>query len=222
MKKLGLVVFVSALLIGLLSAVNCSIGNVGGIKGSGNIKTEKRNVSGFKNIEAGGAVSLEIVAQKDFSVEIEADDNLLPLIVTEVSGDTLKISSKDKISSKTKTVIRISMPEITSLDVSGATDANVSNVKSDSLKLEASGASKIAINGEAGTLESEASGASGINAEGLNVTNADVKASGASNSTVSVADDLQADASGASTIYYSGEPKNVTPKTSGASSVKKK
>ncbi|MEP7039624.1 MAG: head GIN domain-containing protein [Acidobacteriota bacterium] len=222
MKKLGLIVFVSALSIGLFSAIGCSFGNLTGVQGSGNAKSEKRNVSGFKEIEAGGAITLEIDAQKDFSVEVEADDNLLSLIKTEVSGDTLKISTEDKISSKTKIIVKISLPELTSLDISGASGAVVSNVKTGSLKLEASGASKIKISGEANSLESDASGASGIDAEGLRIEDAVVVASGASNTTVSAVNDLKADASGASTIYYTGEPKNVEPKSSGVSSIKKK
>lgn len=222
MKKLSLIMFVTALSIGLFSAIGCNFGNLTGVQGSDNAKSEKRNVSGFKQIEAGGAISLEIDAQKDFNVEVEADDNLLSLIKTEVSGDTLKISTEDRISSKTKIVVKISMPELTSLNISGASGAVVSNVKTDSLKLEASGASKIKISGEANNLESDATGASGIDAENLMVNDADIEATGASNTTVSAANNLKADASGASTILYTGEPKNVEPKSSGASSVKKK
>ncbi|MDQ3179093.1 MAG: DUF2807 domain-containing protein [Acidobacteriota bacterium] len=222
MKKFGLAVFVLAMSIGLFSAMNCSIGKFNGVQGSGKAKSEKREVSGFKEVEAGGAITLEIVAQKDFSVEVNADDNLLALIKTEVSGNTLKIYSEGRISSKTKMLVKISMPELNSLDVSGASGATVANVKTDLLKLQASGASKIKIDGEAASLESDASGASGIDAEGLKVVNADVQASGASNTTVSAITELKADSSGASTIYYTGEPKSVSPKTSGASSVKKK
>lgn len=222
MKKIGLIVFAIALLIGLMSAMNCNVGNSGGLTGSGNKKSEKRDVSGFMEIEASGAVTLEIVSQKDFSVEVEADDNLLSLIKTEVSGDVLKISSKDKISPKTKILVKVSMPELDSLNVSGASAATATNLKADLLKLEASGASKIKVEGQANILESNASGASGIDAEGLKVENADVEASGASNTTVSATNELKANASGASTIYYTGEPKSVSPKSSGASSVKKK
>jgi hypothetical protein len=160
--------------------------------------------------------------QKDFSVVIEADDNLLQYIKTEVRGDTLKIYTDGKISMQKKASVKISMPEITGLDVSGASTVVVSNVKADALELDASGASNITIDGEAKELVADASGASEIDAEELKVENAAVEASGASSATVSPANELKADASGASSIYYTGEPKNVVPKSSGASSVKKK
>lgn len=222
MKKLSIIIIVTIISVCLIFAVGCNTGGFRGVEGSGNEKSEMRNLSGFKKIEAQGAVSLVVDAQKDFSVEIEADDNLLPLIKTEVSGDTLKISTEERISPKTKISVKISMPELASLNISGASKAEVANVKTDSLKLEASGASKINISGEANKLESDATGASSIDAESLMVTDANVKASGASNTTVSATTDLNADASGASKIYYTGEPKNLSPKSSGASSVKKK
>jgi hypothetical protein len=226
MKKIGLIVFIAALTIGSIFSANCSFNsfskNLGVTHGSGMSKVETRNVSGFDEIEASGAVNVEVSVQKDFSVTVEADDNLLQYIKTETSGNTLKIYTEGSISTKTKIYVKISMPEINSVDVSGASTIAVSNVKSDSIKLEASGASKIKIDGEANTMEADASGASGINAEGLKVETADIEASGASNATVWANDELKADASGASSIYYAGEPKNLTQNSSGASSVKKK
>jgi len=222
MKKIKLIIFAFALSVGIIFAAGCNYGNLVGIQGSGNIKSEKRNVSDFTEVKAGGAISLEITAQKDFSVEVEADDNLLSQIKTEVSGDTLKITTQDRISPRNKIRVKISMPALNGLDISGASEAVVTNVKTDSLKLEASGASSIKIAGEANSLESNASGASKIDAENLNVEDANVEASGASTSIISATNELQADASGASTIYYTGEPKSFSPKTSGASSVKRK
>lgn len=222
MKKFGFVVFISAFAVGSVFSAGCGFKNLTGVQGSGASKTESRNVSGFKEIEAGGAVNLEVTAQKDFSFQITADDNLLQHIKTEVSGDRLKIFSEGSISPKTKINVKISMPELDSLDVSGASDAVVSNVKSDSIKLEARGASEIKIGGEAKNLKSHASGASTIDAENLRVENAESEASGASNTTVAPTNQLKAHASGASSIYYTGEPQSVAPEVSGASSVKKK
>jgi hypothetical protein len=225
MKKVGFIIFLFALAIGLSFAGSSSFGSFkifSGVKGSGISQSEIRNVSDFKSIDASGIVNVEVSSQKDFSVEVQADDNLLQYIKTEVSGDTLKIYSEGRISPKTRITVKISMPEIDGVEVSGVSNTVVSDVKGDSLKLEASGASKIKISGEAKSLESNASGASGIDAENLKVEDAEIEASGASNTTVSASNNVEAHASGASHIYYTGEPKDVSSSKSGASSIKKK
>lgn len=225
MKKLGLIVFAAVLSINLILANGCGFGgysNRKSVEGSGNVKNEARNLSGFSKIAASSAVNLVVTAQKDFSVSVEADDNLLEHIKTEVDGDTLKIFPEGGVSTKNKISVKISMPELTDLDVSGASTAVVSNVKTESLKLKASGASKIKIDGSAKDLEADAGGASKIEAENLSVENAVAEAVGASSSTISASNDLKLDASGASSIYYTGEPKNIKQNSSGASSIKKK
>ena len=185
-------------------------------------KTETRTITGFKKIEAGGAINLGISAQNEYGVEIQADDNLLADIKTEVSGETLKIYSEDKISPKTKIIIKISMPAIEGLDVSGASSGNISNVVADSLDLQASGASKIKIDGQVKNLRADANGASSIDAENLRTENAKVEASGASKAMIVAINDLNVSASGASKITYTGEPKNIKQNSSGASSVTKR
>lgn len=225
MKKIGLIISVSALPIGLAFSTNCSFSkfsSFSGVQGSGTSKTETRNVSGFTKIEVGGAVNIVVSAQSDFSVTVQADDNLLANIKTEISGDTLKIYSEDSISPKTPINVKISMPALESVDISGASSGVIADVKADSLELKASGASKIKITGEAKNLEADASGASTIDAEGLTAADADIEASGASKATVSATDNLKVEASGASKISYVGEPKNIKQNSSGASSVTKK
>ena len=227
MKKISFILFVAALAIGSISAVSCSVGNLNfksmsGIQGSGSAKRETRNVSGFEKIDASGAVNVEIVAGEDFKVEVEADDNLLQYVKTETSDDTLKIYSADKISPKTKLLVRISLPELTKLEVSGASGATATNIKGDSIELRASGASKIKAVGEIKDLNAEASGASTIEASNLIAENADVDSNGASALITAPINDLKAQASGASTVYYTGEPKNIKQDVSGASSIKRK
>lgn len=225
MKKIGLIIFVFALSIGASFSTNCSFGsikNLSGVQGSGTSKTEKRNLSDFTKIDASGAVNVEVAVGNAFVVEVQADDNLLANIKTEKSGDTLKIYSEDRISPKTTVVIRVSMPEIENFEVSGASSGNLTNVKADDLGLKASGASKIKIGGTANELKAEASGASTIDAENLKTESAEVNASGASKTYVSANKDLDAEASGASKIVYTGEPKNLKQNSSGASSITKK
>jgi hypothetical protein len=227
MKKIGFIAFLTALAIGSIFSAKAGFNsfhiNIGsGVRGSGNSVAENRDVDEFSAIQTSGAVNVEVIVQKDYSVTVEADDNLLEHIKTETDGDTLKIYSEGNISPKSKITVKISMPEINSLGVSGASTVLVSNVNSDSIKLKASGASKIKIDGTVKTLESEASGASKIDAENLKAENVDVEANGASSTIVAASNEVHAEASGASNISYTGDAKNVFQKSSGASSVKKK
>ncbi len=229
MKKLAFLIFIVAIAIGISLAY--ATGNVSnanswmtfkfdrGVKGSGVIKTETRELPKFSAVDFGGAIEMEIVAQKDQRVEIEADDNILPLITTEVKGGTLYISNQQRINWHSKVKVRISVTDLNSLNVSGASKANASNIKCDNFKLDVSGASKIKLDGETNNLSVEASGASRVEASDLKAVKATADASGASKIYVNATESVEADASGASGISYSGNPKNVKKNASGASSV---
>lgn len=215
MKKLLFFVAIACLLV--------ACGDITGIKGSGTAKTETRSVSGFKEVKARGAINLDISIGPEYSLTIEADDNLLEHIQTDVSGGALVIESRnERINPKTKINVKVTMPELVDLEISGASTGKASGVKTDKLGLEISGASKVTIDGEVRELNATASGASSINAEGLKTENADADSSGASSITVNATGDLKANASGASSVTYVGDPKSLKQNSSGASSVKKK
>lgn len=229
MKKIGLLIFISALVLSSIFANSMdfgrfSIGNMifSRVQGSGVMKSEKREVSDFSKIEGSGAINVEISIQNDFSVEVEADDNLLQYIKTEVSGDTLKIYSEGRISRQNPVNIKIGMPAIDELNISGASKASAANIKGEEISIKANGASKIVISGEVKNLQTKANGASSIEAENLKSENAEVKVNGASKATVFATNELNADANGASRITYIGEPINIEKSSNGASSIKSK
>lgn len=230
MKKIGIIVFIVALAIGVVVASVFSFGRAagnlfsfnigfGGLKGSGNVQTEKRTVDNFKAVEVGGVFIVEITAQKDFSIEVEADDNLLPLIKTESDGETLKIETEKRFSTRSPIKVRISAPDIENLHISGASKVSVANLNTESFSVDSSGASKIKVEGVTKTFTVDMSGASKLEAENFKSENVSVDASGASCATVSVSNDLKVDLSGASKVVYYGSPSNLEKRTSGASSV---
>src|SRR5688500_11791085 len=230
MKKIGIIVFIVALAIGVTIASVFSFGKAagnlfsfkigfGGVKGSGNVQTDKRTVDNFKAVEVGGVFIVEITAQRDFSVEVEADDNLLPLIKTESDGETLKIETEKRFSTRSPIKLRISVPDVENLHISGASKVSVMNLNNDSFSVDSSGASKITIEGATKTFTVDMSGASKLDAENFKSENVSVDASGASCATVSVSSDLKVDLSGASKVVYYGSPSNLEKRTSGASSV---
>ena len=229
MKKIGILIFIIAIFIGVSFAGIFSFGEFTGKifsfsinhgeKGSGNIRTEKREMSEFKAIDVSGAFFVEITVQKDFSIEVESDDNLLPFVKTESDGETLKIESEKKLNSSNPIKIKISAPDIENLQLSGASNVSIVSLNNESLNIDTSGASKISCEGQTGNLTIDMSGASSLNGEKLSAENVSVDSSGASKATVSVKNSLKADLSGASKVVYYGNPTEIEKKTSGASSI---
>jgi hypothetical protein len=196
--------------------------NSPGTTGSGVIKTDSRNIVGFKKIRAESAIDLSVSVTNGFSVVVKADDNIISDVITKLDGDTLVISLKDKTNSKSKISISVTMPAIDGLDLTGATTATVSGVKADELTVSATGAAKAKIEGVAKTLKIKAVGASEVDAEGLTANKAEVDAVGASKIMVSATDELTASATGASGVTYVGEPKSLKQNASDVSTISKK
>ena len=229
MKKFAVVVFVIALAAGLLLANVFSFGRVSQklfnfnfsskVRGSGNVVTERRDISGFRGIDVGGIFKVEAVSQKDFGVEIEVDDNLVPLVRTEVRGGVLHIEFDGHLKSRGPILVRVFAPDFESIDASGASSVTVAGLKNSLLSIDSSGASKITVSGETKKLSIDVSGATRINAGDLKAADVNVEASGASHVDVFATETLTADASGATKVSYSGSPKNVNRKSSGASSI---
>ncbi len=230
MKKVGIIIFILAVVTGVVLANVVSFGRLTGklvnfkvdfgrVAGSGNVVTQKRDVSDFTTVEVKGAFDVEIVAQKDFGVEIEGDDNLLEFIRTDVGSGVLEISSEKSFSTNGRIKVRVSAPNIEDLDLSGASNVSLSGLANDSMKVHSSGASKIKLAGETREFEIKLSGASKVEATDLKSVNVRVDSSGASHAKVFVTGDLNVDLSGASKVTYFGNPQNISKDLSGASSV---
>jgi hypothetical protein len=233
MKKVGIIIFIIAVTIGVLFANFFSFGKITtpslfnisfnkGVRGSGTTAVENRNVEAFKAVDVSGVFEVEVTAQKDLSVEIEADDNLLPLIKTEVRDGVLHLSTEKRVKPSNRILVRISVPDLERVNASGASRVSVADIRNSSLEIDTSGASKVTASGETGNLVIDVSGASKIDTGALRSANAEVDASGASSVVVNVSGVLKAKASGASRIRYTGDPANIEEDTSGASKISRR
>ena len=230
MKKIGLIVFAAAIIVGVVIANLFSWGKatgevfnfqfkIGKEKGSGRMATEVRELRDFSSVNVSSVFQVEITAQSEFHVEVEADDNLLQYIETDVRNGELHISLDKGVKTSNPMRVRIGVPNIERLEASGATKVFISNLKNSKMEVDTSGASKIELSGETSQLIVDVSGASKIDAAELKAIDAVVDASGASRVNVNVSGELNSEASGASNISYAGNPTNVIKRTSGASSV---
>src|SRR6266576_5529168 len=87
--------FVVILVIAVITAVasGCHYRIHGEVRGSGNRQTQKRDIAPFTSIATEGAFTIDVVSQKPVSLEGEGDDNILPLIIAEVSNNVLHIKN---------------------------------------------------------------------------------------------------------------------------------
>ena len=177
-----------------------------GIAGSGKLERQKREVGSFSSISTEGAFDIEIVCQKPQSLEIQGDDNILPLISTEVSNNVLRIRSLHDYSTSEPITLKIAVPNLEGLSASGAGTLAVSGLKNDKLEIDASGAPTIKVSGETKVLDVDTSGAGKIDAHKLRATRAVVDSKGVSRVEVFAAEQLDVTVAGPSHVIYGGDP----------------
>jgi hypothetical protein len=228
--------FASILSIALFTS--CLTG-IGGLDGNGQVTTLERKVSSFDAIKAGGAFEIILTRDSSESLLIEADENLMDLIRTEVRGSTLVIETGGRIGNFECLKVHVGYRNLRSLSFSGGVQVTGENVlsaerlkiegngaadieleiQSAELDVELSGAGNLELQGQAGEADIEISGAGKLYAEDLETASMDIEVSGAGNARVFVREELRARVSGAGTIKYKGNPAKVKQDVSGAGSI---
>lgn len=257
-KYIGFGIAILVAMVTLTSLVGCVRFNR--VVGSKNIETKEFAYSGFNRIEVSSAFTADITRSDTYKVSITLNDNLFDDLDISMSGDTLRIRMKPFTSFiNTTQHAEISMPELKALIVSGASRGIVSGFQSDSfLNLEVSGASQmevhnlkaadtnvqvsgvsrlsgslitndgdfeisgvsnIELDGSATTVRLEVSGASNAKLASFIIADASVEVSGASHADVEVNGILDLNLSGASTLRYGDSPKLGRVEVSGASTL---
>lgn len=241
--------FVSLLVFVPLITASCSLigggGLGGGVPGSGNVQTETRDTSAFQaiSIEYPGAVVIVQQGNKEV-IEIEADDNLLPQLSTEVLSGTLTIKStetdwKTSVNPSAPVKIHLTVKELNMIVLSTPVgNLEVNDLRTGTLKLVVSGGAQVRLNGiQVDLLDSVLSGAGDIQASGtadelklvlsglgdfnaadLQSNKAAIELSGMGGATVRVEEELAATITGAGSIKYFGHP-HVEQNVNGAGSV---
>lgn len=206
MKTKRIVLLLSALVLLTVSVSGCRFGMHSGTKGSGKRQTQKREIPNFTSISTNGAFDIQVVAQKEPSLEIEGDDNILPLVETEVSNNVLHIRSKENYSIDTEITVKISVPNLEGVSVSGAGNLDVTNLKNEKFAIDLNGAPEIRVTGETKNLEIETNGAGKIDTTKLRAASVEVESNGVSKVQVYAGDKLDVTISGPSHVIYVGDP----------------
>lgn len=207
--------------------------------GSGNIISDKRNAGEFNKIKASGGFDVEL-KNGPSEVTVEADDNLMKYIETDVSGGELRIKLDHINVRNAHLKVYVSAPGITRLETSAAANINAKDllqsagslefvsssgseinatVDAPHINVETSSGSEITIKGKTRDVRAQSSSGSGIHASELMSENANAEASSGSNISVHASLKVVADASSGASIKWKGGATDIKRSVSSGGSV---
>jgi hypothetical protein len=187
-------------------AAGCHHARFTEIKGNGKRELQKRQVAPFTSISTNGAFTIEVTCQKDPSLEIEGDENVLDFVKTEVGGNILRLENSQSYSVSEPILVRISVPNLEGLAVNGAGHINVKGMNNEKFEIDTNGAPTITVAGTTKMVDIAANGAGKVDSQDLHATRAVVDVRGAARVDLDVSDQLDVKISGPSSVTYNGNP----------------
>ncbi len=212
------------------------------VKGSGVMKTESREITGFTQISLAIPAKVELIQGDAERVTIEGDDNIVPLVETVVQNGELKIRFVEKnmsVSTKLlKLVVHVRNVEGLSVagsgklraeklqaatlkaDIAGSGDVNITHLDAEMLKVSIAGSGNFSANGKTRTIETDIAGSGDIKIGNLEANAVKVSVAGSGDAIVWAKDSLKVSVAGSGDVKYYGDAK-VSQSFAGSGSVKR-
>lgn len=213
------------------------------ISGNGNVVEENRPVEPFSAIDIGGVLNVYLTQGDTESVTVEADENLLDLIIIENRGNTLRVHLKKGIDikkAKEKNVY-ITLRSINELEVGGVVNVKSTNaltadefdldiggvgntdleLRCDRLNAQAEMVGNLTLRGEVREANIKNGGVGSLKAFDLKVDRLIIKNSGVGSAEVQAQDEISITSSGVGSVRYRGDAVVKELSTSGVGTVKK-
>jgi hypothetical protein len=201
-------------------AAACSVAACTVTTGSGPIRSETRQAVGFSVIRLAGQGDVRVSTGSAESLRVTAQDNILPLLTSEVSNGTLTLGTKDNtaIVASEPITYDVTVPQLSGLELSGSGTVTAKNLGVPELRVEISGSGSVRVDGKVDRQDVEISGSGDYGAPALASTDAQVTISGSGSADLAVSATLDVTISGSGSLTYSGSPK-VTQDITGSGSV---
>ncbi len=189
-----------------------------GLVGDGHVMSEARPASNLQSLEVSGSIQVDVRVGGQPGLQVEADSNLLPLIRTEVRGDTLRIWIDGNVRSHTAMRVSYSVPQLTQVRASGSGRLNVTGLNGAPLTLSKSGSGVTQLAGRVGNLDLQSTGSGAINAADLASGRANVRLSGSGRMTVGQVngESLTANINGSGELQAGGTVQHLTTNVHGS------
>jgi Putative auto-transporter adhesin, head GIN domain len=234
------IVFVLSLVILVFSSCRYRSGKHR--SGNGHRATQQRNTTGFTGVETHGDIDI-VVANGDFNVKIDAEQNLLQDIETNVENGRLVVRFRDGISlwDHGDATVYVTAPILNTIETHGSGDIrsegrladknNIHLVVSGSGDIDlildspdiitaTQGSGDITLKGTAKNIDSKTSGSGDLHMDGLKAENVKIVVHGSGDAEVFASESLKVEVSGSGDVHYKGSPK-ISTEVHGSGSVSK-
>jgi hypothetical protein len=187
------------------------------VTGSGTLRTESREVAAFSVIELTGSGDVVVEQDGTESLVIEAEDNLLPELTTDVSSGVLRLGTREGVdlSPTLPITYRITVDDLAGVQLSGSGSVTAAGITTPGLASDLSGSGDITIDGSATSQTVTVSGSGDYRAGELVTHSSTAAISGSGSIAVQVLDVLDVGISGSGDVTYTGDPR-VTQDISGS------
>lgn len=183
---------------------------------------QTRSVPAFKAINNKGAFSLVVEVGKTQSVVVKGDDKFISKVVTEVVGDELMVSYREKNSIKIsdETQVIVTVPELLKFKMEGAGATVINNVAGARFDVNYEGVGSLVVTGKTQTLKLKVQGVGMVDTKGLIAETADVNLEGVGSVKVYASERLKASVQGIGSLNYYGNPRSISKSVEGIGSMR--
>jgi hypothetical protein len=229
------IILAAALVV--FSATSCI--RITGLRGSGNVVTEEREVSGFDKVAIDAGMKLFLEQGSKEYLKIEAEDNIIQEITTEVNNGKLTIKYRNFLGGITKNApvnVYLTVINLKELDASSGVSIDSKEINTDSLKIHISSGAEGEMAVKANSIDVSLSSGSTLKLSGIvesqkvnlssGVTyraadllskNIKIDVSSGASAKLNVSDNLDVNISSGGNVEYSGTPAIVSNISSGGS-----
>lgn len=195
-------------LILILASMACGCGIVlrPTLQGSGTSATQIREVSSFDRVELDGLFDTTITIGPEQSVTITADDNLIEIVRTSVSGGELQIDTTGSFGTQIGIQVAIVMPALVACQKDGTGSLQIIDFQGDELEISQFGIGDISVRGSVGIVQAATHGIGSIELNELLAREAIVATHGIGDIEVHATNKISAEIHGIGSITVHGDP----------------
>jgi hypothetical protein len=189
------------------------------VQGSGVAATQSRALPVFSRLDLAGSTNVIVIAGSRQSVAVHADSNLIHHITTRVIARTLIIGTTGSFTTRTPMNVKVSVPSLTSVTLSGSGKISVTGIKAPRLTVTLPGSGALSASGTATRLDVSLGGSGLAQLSNLIARDAHAVVTGSGLIRVTATASLNATVSGTGAIIYTGDPPHVTRSITGTGAV---